>query len=219
MQAEFWHQRWASNQIGFHESAVNPLLVAHIDALALSKDARVFLPLCGKTVDIDWLLARGVRVAGIELSELAVHQLFERLGVAPAITRSGGLERRSAANLDIFVGDFFALTAASLGAVDAVYDRAALIALPAEMRTRYVTHMESITAGAPQLLVTLDYDQAKLNGPPFSVSAAEVQSVYGARRPTLLASHDVVGGLKGSCPATENAWLLASNSRAGPRPQ
>ncbi len=149
-----------------------------------------------------------------------MHQLFERLGVAPAITRSGGLERRSAANLDIFVGDFFALTAASLGAVDAVYDRAALIALPAEMRTRYVTHMESITAGAAAGSWSRSTTTRRsLNGPPFSESAAEVQSVYGARRPTLLASHDVVGGLKGSCPATENAWLLASNSRAGPRPQ
>jgi len=130
MQPEFWRQRWASNQIGFHESEVNPLLVAHFDALELSAGARLFLPLCGKTVDIDWLLSRGFQVAGAELSALAVSQLFERLGTTPAVIRVGALECHRAGGLTVFAGDIFDLSAEALGRVDAIYDRAALVALP-----------------------------------------------------------------------------------------
>lgn len=212
MEADFWHQRWSSNQIGFHESAVNPLLVTHFDALGLAAGARVFVPLCGKTLDIDWLLARGFRVVGAELSPLAVAQLFERLGMAPEVQITGGLERWSAAALEVFVGDFFALSAATLGAVGAVYDRAAIIALPSAMRRQYVAHLDMLAPSAPQLLITLDYEQSCMDGPPFSVTAAEVQQLHGRRKPALLASHDVPGGLKGRCQATENVWLLSGEA-------
>lgn len=207
MHAEFWHERWSSNQIGFHEGAVNPLLVTHCAALGLLPGARLFLPLCGKTLDIDWLLAQGYRVAGAELSPLAVAQLFERLGTAPSIERAGEMERWSAAGLDVFVGDFFALSAAALGPVAAVYDRAAMIALPPDMRRRYVAHMDALVS-VPQLLVTLEYEQACMAGPPFAVMEVEVRGLHGKREPRLLASHEVPGGLKGRCPARENVWLL-----------
>ena len=52
MEASYWQQRWEINQIGFHGDEVNPLLVSHIGALGLDKGARLFLPLCGKTLDI-----------------------------------------------------------------------------------------------------------------------------------------------------------------------
>ncbi len=201
MQADFWHERWSSNQIGFHEGVENPLLVAHLASLAVAKPARVFLPLCGKTLDIDWLLARGYHVAGAELSQVAVAALFERLKVPPTIERpsgtTGGITRWSSPGLDVFVGDFFTLAAESLGGVDAVYDRAALIALPPEMRRRYAAHLDAITQGAPQLLVTLAYDQERMAGPPFSVDENEVGRLYGAREPALLSSQELPGGLKG----------------------
>ncbi len=209
MHSDFWHSRWTSNQIGFHESAVNPLLVAHFAALAAAPGARIFLPLCGKTLDIDWLLARGHGVAGAELSALAVMQLFERLGVVPAVTRIGSIERHSAAGLDVFVGDIFDLSAEALGPVDAVYDRAALIALPPDMRQRYARHMRVLAGNAPQLLVTLEYDQQQVEGPPFSVPAAEVHGLFSPRTPVLLSSRELPGGLKGKWPATENVWLSA----------
>jgi thiopurine S-methyltransferase len=208
MQAEFWHRRWADNQIGFHESRVNPLLVAHLDTLALPRAARVLLPLCGKTVDIDWLLSRDHRVVGVELSGLAVDQLFERLGVAPAIESSGTLERRSIVGLDVLVGDIFQLSGTMLGAVDAVYDRAALVALPPHMRVSYARHLQMLTGDAPQLLVTLEYDQQVVDGPPFSVSAAEVRSLYPRRSPVMLSGEHQPQGLKGRYPVTEIAWKL-----------
>lgn len=208
MNPEFWHKRWADNQIGFHEDAVNPLLVAHLDALALPKGARVFLPLCGMTLDIDWLLSRGYRVAGAELSSLAVAQLFGRLGIEATVDRLDGIERHSAAALDIFVGDIFHLADDTLGEVDAVYDRAALVALPPDMRPRYVQHLRALTRSAPQLLITLDYDQTMAAGPPFSVSAAEIGEHHPDRIPQLLAANFQPRGLKGRFPVTESVWKI-----------
>ncbi|MEO6184967.1 MAG: thiopurine S-methyltransferase [Steroidobacteraceae bacterium] len=212
MHPDFWHERWSSNQIGFHESAANPLLVEHFAALGLSPGARVFVPLCGKTLDIDWLLAQGHRVVAAELSQLAVAEVFARLDLAPEVDDAGELARLRAADLEVFVGDFFGLSAAALGEVDAVYDRAAMIALPAEMRRRYVAHMRTLVGAAPQLLVTLDYEQDCIAGPPFAVSSDEVRQYHGGRAPRLLAHHAVAGGLKGRCPATENVWLIPTVS-------
>lgn len=209
MQPDFWHERWATSQIGFHESQVNPQLVAHFEALALAKAARVFVPLCGKTLDIDWLLSHGYRVAGAELSAIAVAQVFQRLGTPPKIDRVAGMQRQSAAGLDIFVGDIFSLSADALGPVDGVYDRAALIALPPPMRRRYAAHLDTLTRGAPQLLVTLEYDQHCMEGPPFSVPGDEVRELYGNRAPMQRASREIPGGLKGKCPAVERVWLLS----------
>jgi thiopurine S-methyltransferase len=209
MDADFWHQKWEKNDIGFHNSEANPLLVRHFGALALARGSRVFLPLCGKTLDIAWLLAQGYRVAGAELSRLAIEQLFAGLGVEPEIARAGGLQRYSARNIDIFVGDLFALSGDLLGPVDAVYDRAALVALPATMRDRYTAHLMGITGRAPQLLISYTYDQSLLEGPPFSISNEEVYRHYdGEYELELLESVDVPGGLKGKCAATENVWLL-----------
>jgi thiopurine S-methyltransferase len=208
MQPEFWRQRWASNQIGFHESQVNPLLIAHFDALGLSKGSRVFVPLCGKTLDIDWLLSRSYQAAGAELSALAVAQLFERLGITPVVARVGALERHSARGLDVFVGDIFDLSAEILGRVDAVYDRAALVALPPELRRRYVKHLDTLAGNAPQLLITLAYDQTQVDGPPFSVTAAEVLEHHPQQVPVLLASNFQPTGLKNRYPVTESVWAI-----------
>lgn len=171
----------------------------------------MFLPFCGKTLDISWLLSRGYRVSGAELSQLAVEQLFMDLGVQPDIASAGELEQWSATNLEIFVGDIFALSQKALGGVDAVYDRAALVALPADVRSRYTAHLMALTNKAPQLLVCYDYDQHLMDGPPFSVSGDEIRRHYAKTYDVrLLASTEVSGGLKGRCPATETVWLLAS---------
>lgn len=210
MDANFWLQRWRENRTGFHEGHANAMLVKHFEALALGKYSRVLIPLCGKTADIGWLLAQGHRVLGVELSELAVRQLFEGLGVEPEIAAAGPLIHYSAPDLEVFVGDILALSGAVSGTVDAVYDRAALVALPAGMRGRYASHLTGITDAAPQLLVCFEYDQAAMDGPPFSVDGQEVARLYGARHEvTRLDGIPVAGGLKGKCPAQEVAWLLS----------
>ncbi|MCL4165555.1 UNVERIFIED_CONTAM: hypothetical protein GTU68_005190, partial [Idotea baltica] len=169
MEADFWHERWSNNEIGFHENEVNPLLVDHINDLNLAEDSRIFLPLCGKTRDIAWLHSQGYKVVGIELSEHAVKQLFQDLGQTPEITQIGELSLYSIEDIEIYVGDFFNLSKEQLGKIDAVYDRASLIALPDTMRGQYAKHLVAITANVPQLLITLEYDQSALNGPPFSI--------------------------------------------------
>lgn len=209
MEADFWHQRWQENRIGFHEGRANAMLVAHADELPLASGARVFVPLCGKTRDIGWLLSRGCRVIGAELSRLAVEQLFDELDVAPEITPAGPLQKFSAPNVDIFVGDVFDLTRDMIGPVDLVYDRAALVALPREMRLQYGHHVQAISSPAPQFLICFEYDQTLVSGPPFSVDAQEVAQIYqDLYQVTQSDGRDVKGGLKGVCPARETAWLL-----------
>jgi thiopurine S-methyltransferase len=209
MDATFWRDRWQRNEIGFHEPQANPMLVAHFASLSLPAGSRIFVPLCGKTLDIHWLLSRGHQLAGAELSEIAVQQLFTDLGVTPATTDIGQLTRYSAPGIDIFLGDIFDLSRSDLGSVNAVYDRGALIALPEPMRSRYAGHLERLTNRAIQLLICLNYEQHLLAGPPFSVSGTEIARLYQhAYDLKMLATRDVVGGLKGKCPATEDVWLL-----------
>jgi thiopurine S-methyltransferase len=209
MDATFWLQKWQTNDIAFHERETNPALMKYSGKLLLKKDARIFLPLCGKTLDIAWLLSQGYRVAGAELVELAIEQLFAELDVKPKISDLGLLKRYSAENIDIFVGDIFNLSKKMLGPVDAIYDRAAMVALPTGLRQRYSAHLRDITNHAPQLLLTFVYDQHVMEGPPFSVSNEEVEAHYKNNYTlTLLESTNVPGGLKGKCPAKENVWLL-----------
>jgi len=209
MESGFWHQRWEQNEIAFHKSEPNPLLVKYFTELSLAMGNRVFIPLCGKTLDISWLLSNGYCVAGAELSKIAIEQLFEELGLAPKISDAGEVDQYSAKDIDIFVGDMFLLSGSVLGPVDAVYDRAALVALPEELRKRYTLHLTEITHKAPQLLICYEYDQSLLEGPPFSVSNEEVCKHYSDSYDiNLIASIDVSGGLKGQCAAKEKVWLL-----------
>lgn len=209
MEANFWHQKWERGEIAFHQSEANPFLVEHFEKLNLAKASRIFLPLCGKTRDFAWLLARGYRVVGAELSELAINELFKDLGLAPEIAKVGELARYSAINIDILVGDIFAVSADYLGPVNAIYDRAALVALPAGIREQYTSHLMHITGAAPQLLITYEYNQRLIDGPPFSVTGDEVKRHYGASyQLKCVESRNVEGGFKGKAASTETAWLL-----------
>jgi thiopurine S-methyltransferase len=209
MDASFWHNRWQTNQTGWHERAVNPLLITHFPSLNVAPGGRVFVPLCGKSLDLGWFLSRGYDVAGAELSELAVTQLFAELRMEPTISEVGKLRLLRGEKIDIFVGNLFDLSGEILGPVDAVYDRAALVALPEAVRPRYTAHLKSITGIAPQLVIGYEYDQTVVPGPPFSVTPDELHRHYSdGYTLTLLARLDVPGGLKGKCPAMEHIWRL-----------
>ena len=181
MEPEFWRQRWQQNQIGFHQGEVNPYLRQYWRELAVSAPARILVPLCGKSLDLPWLVQQGYQVEGVELSELAVRAFFEEQGLTPRHRRQGELQVWESDNLRVWCGDFFRLDAAQLGPIDAVYDRAALIALPAPMRQAYARHMHSLVGEVPHLLITLEYPQTRMDGPPFSVEQTEVESLFGER--------------------------------------
>ncbi|MFC3693722.1 thiopurine S-methyltransferase [Chenggangzhangella methanolivorans] len=209
MDAEFWREKWREERQGWRQAAPNPLLVRNLDALDLAKGARILVPLCGDSVDVGWLLSRGHRVVGVELVASAVERLFASAGVAPELSDIGSLRKFAGEGLEVFVGDLFDLDAGTLGPVEAVYDRAALVALPPETRRAYAAHLVAITACAPQLAITFDYEQSAMAGPPFAVPEREVRALYGGvYAVTPLESVAVDGGLKGFCPALEQAWRL-----------
>ncbi len=209
METSFWLERWEKNEIAFHNENVNRFLAAHFGKLDLTASSRIFLPLCGKTRDIAWLLSEGHKVVGAELSEIAITQLFEDLQITPQIAPDGPFKRYSAPDIDIYVGDIFDLTPALLGPVHAIYDRAALIALPEDLRARYAAHLVALTERAQQFLIALEYDQSVMNGPPFSVDGPAVKQLYEAHYDVHhLMSAEVPGQLKGKVDAEDVVWLL-----------
>lgn len=212
MKHDFWHNKWQKDEIGFHLAEANPLLVKHLPSLKLEPNSRIFLPLCGKTLDIHWLLAQGYQVLGAELSTIAVEALFSELNLTPKVTQLGNLVQYSAPNITLWNGDIFELNNSLLGKVDAVYDRAALVALPVEMRDPYTDHIGAITQHVQQLLVCFEYDQSQIEGPPFCVNADEVRRHYRDHFAVkLLDRESLVGGLKGKVEAFEQVWHLVPN--------
>ena len=179
MEPDFWLQRWQEGRTGFHQAEVLPLLQKHWPALDVAADARVFVPLAGKTLDMHWLAARGHAVSGVELSPLAVDAFFAEAGLAPEVSVDADGMHHRAGRIDLVRGDVFDLSATTLAAMDAFYDRAALIALPPTMRRRYVDDVYGrLPAGCRGLLVTLEYPQAEMDGPPFPVDEAEVRALF-----------------------------------------
>lgn len=203
MEPDFWHERWREGRIGFHQPTVTPQLARHWDALGLPAESTVFVPLCGKSLDMAWLAGRGHRVLGVELSALAVRDFFDSQGLVPALRETAYGVHHEAGPFEIIVGDAFALDRALLAGCAAVFDRAALIALPPDMRRRYVeTTWSALPDGCRALLVTLEYPQEEKAGPPFAVGADEVQALFGdAWSPRLLERRDIL--------ATEPGFLRA----------
>lgn len=196
MHQDFWQQRWARNEIGFHSGEVNPYLQRFWPTLSIPVGAQVLVPLCGKSLDLAWLAALGYRVLGVELAEAAVQAFFSEQGLDAEIDQVGAFRRYRAGAIELLCGDFFNLTAADLVECRALYDRAALIALPAQMRERYVAHLTSVLpSGCEGLLVTLDYPQEQMPGPPFAVGEAQVQQLLAAPQWSvrLLETRDVLG--------------------------
>lgn len=216
MNAEFWHSRWQEKRIGFNQSAVNPLLMKYFKRLNLPAGSRVFVPLCGKSIDMAWLAAQGYDVVGVELVETAIQAFFTEQNISyivrqhadnPAIKYYQG--QLSGQTIILWVADIFALTAEDIGSVNAIYDKAALIALPADIRVKYSAQMCHLSANAPQFIITLTYDQSKKEGPPFSVSSEQIQQYYGnSYQITELASESASIGSMPDLKVTEHVWLL-----------
>jgi thiopurine S-methyltransferase len=199
MQPEFWHQRWREGRIGFHQDRPTPLLLAHWPSLGVAPGAKVFVPLAGKSLDLAWFASQGYRVLGVELSHLAIEQFFAEHGLAPGLRTSRYGTHYEAGGIELIHGDAFGLDADALAGCDAVYDRAALIALPPELRRRYVRELHAqLPAGCRGLLVTLEYPQEEKHGPPFSVPEAEVRMLYGRDWDVeLLERRDILAGQPG----------------------
>jgi thiopurine S-methyltransferase len=179
MQPQFWLERWRTGQIAFHQASVDRNLRRHWPTLGLGAGRRVFAPLCGKSLDLIWLRDQGLEVLGVELATAAVESFFMENGL-PARRRGGTpFDVYDAFGLRLLCGDYFALTPALLGRVDAVYDRAALISWAPALRAGYVEHLAKLVSpGTPVLLITLEYPQSQMAGPPFALPGEEVARLY-----------------------------------------
>ena len=175
----FWLGRWDIGQIGFHQGDTNSRLHDFWPSLGIASQASVFVPLCGKSLDMHFLADLGHRVVGVEFSETAVRAFFDEAGLDYQCNDTGAVPCFEGGAFRLFCGDFFALGRDQLGDIAAVYDRASLIALPPETRTRYAAHMRTLAAGASDMLaLTIEYDQNAVGGPPFSVPVDELKSLY-----------------------------------------
>ena len=223
MKSKFWQQRWQEGRIGFHKSDVNPELIKYFSNIALPVGSQVLVPLCGKSIDMVWLACAGYDVVGIELVESAVQAFFAEQNITPTITELTSTADKStlkryqgqlaAQTITLWAADIFALSTIDIGDIDAVYDRAALIALPANMRADYSRHIVKLSNNAPQLLITLNYDQSKKDGPPFSITQQQLHQYYSAdykivelesKSSTLNATSEIL--------VTEHIWLLKPQS-------
>jgi len=180
MTPDFWIERWQKGETAFHQAAGNDLLPKHWPALKLAPGSEVFVPLCGKSLDMVWLAGAGHRVVGAELSSLAVAEFFREQGVAAETRSVGAFEVHSAGPITIWCGDIFALPAEATAGVAAAYDRAALVAMPPALQGAYAKTLRALTPGAPILLISLAYPQAQIEGPPFSTPLSQVTALFGA---------------------------------------
>ena len=182
MEAEFWHERWQRREIGFHRAEVHPFLARFFPALALPAGSRVLVPLCGKSLDLLWLCEQDYRVIGVELSQQAIEEFCHENRLQPTISVAGAWQCYQLDQLTIYAGDFFTLGREQLGPLAAVYDRAALVALPPEMRSDYAAQLLGLLpCGAELLTISYDYLQPQMAGPPFSVPEADLRRLFEPR--------------------------------------
>ena len=171
-----WESRWEEGRIGFHLPEVNSYLLRYSGVLLKQAPQSVFVPLCGKTLDLPWLAGRTKKVVGVELIRKAVEDFYEENKITHLIHQAGKLQLYSNSSIDIFQGDFFDLNHEHVVPFKAIYDRGSIVAIDPPEREKYVNHLMSfLEPGGRLLLITLEYDQKQMTGPPFSVTANEIE--------------------------------------------
>lgn len=213
---EFWNGRWLGGQIGFHEGTPNVLLerhIARIEATHADARARILVPLSGKSMDLRWLAERGHEVVGVEFVATAVRDFFVEWNVEPERTEIGGHPAASARGVTLICADILQLPAAALAGFDVVYDRAALVAVEAELRVPYVEACRNaLGPSGLELLVTFAYDQSRAAGPPFSVDEATVRELFAKETVELLETRSAPTSARlteaGVPSFDENAYLI-----------
>jgi thiopurine S-methyltransferase len=180
MQTEFWEECWREGRIGFHQQQVHRFLPRFYPALQVPDGGRILIPLCGKSLDMLWLAEQGAEVVGVELSALAVAAFFSEQELVAQREHCGALEAWQAGAITLLQGDLFALTREDVGPLAAIYDRAALVALPPELRPRYAAKLaELLPVGGRLLLTSYIYRQADMAGPPFEMPLSEIKLLFG----------------------------------------
>jgi len=191
MEPKFWLDKWSKQETGFHLEKPHPQLCKNLNN-AFSGVENIFVPLCGKTQDMSYLAEQGKKVVGNELSEIAVKAFFDSRSIQADIYEEGTFTRYSSEGIDIWAGDFFELNNQKLANCKGIYDRAALVALPPKMRESYVQKLQGLIPSAKLLLVTLEYPQTEMDGPPFSVPESEIEQLFNFAEINKLYSQDIL---------------------------
>lgn len=177
MEKSFWEQAWEEGRTRFHKDKPHRHLVEYHHLI--EKHEKVFVPLAGKTLDMLYLKEKGQHVTAVELSQIAIDGFIKDNQLSPKVTQKGAHTIYSIPGLDLYHGDFFEMPEDVLKDIGAIYDRAALIALPPKMRERYTSFIqEKMPKLKDMLLLALEYDQSKAEGPPFSVEHQEIKDLY-----------------------------------------
>lgn len=215
MDASFWVDRWQRADIGFHQKSVHDVLSRHWRDLALPRGSKVFVPLCGKSLDMVWLAEAGHEVIGVELSELAVDGFFAELSRRPGIEQCDGYAISRAGPYEIWRGDYFAFPPDVMRLIAAVYDRAALVAMPHSMQSRYADKLAALTPfGAKVFLIALEYEQSVMEGPPFPLPPDRVRELFDKNFDIrVIVARDVIAShphfrAKGATWLTETLYVL-----------
>lgn len=183
METEFWQKAWAkSAEPGWQQKSANSLLVAHWAACKAVPGESVFVPLCGRSPDINWLLNFGHKVIGIDLSRSALQRFCDESGLDVKPEEHNGFTVFKAPQLTLYAGDFFSSTPDMFSGISRVYDRASIVAMPPNMRERYVSHLRSVVPSQAEMFtIAMAYDQSKMQGPPFSVEETELRKFFADR--------------------------------------
>jgi len=176
LEAKFWIDTWIEGRTRFHREKPNDDLVEYLPRF--KKHQNVFVPLCGKSLDMLYLRNQGFSVVGVELSDLALEQFQSENGLKMSTIPHGDFMIYEMPSLQIYQGDLFDLTPLELEGVSFCYDRASLVALPKELRERYVRYLLGLQDLKEILLISFEYDQSLAAGPPFSVDQEEIISSF-----------------------------------------
>jgi thiopurine S-methyltransferase len=179
VQPDFWLDRWRTAQIGFHQASVDRHLKAYWPLLKLRANTPVFVPLCGKSLDLMWLRTSGHVVKGVELSPVALESFLMEHGIPGRRRALTDFDVYEADGFMLYCGDYFKFTPTLLGNVSAVYDRAALISWTPEVRESYVKHLTSLTnPGTQTLLIAVEFPPEQMKGPPFPLTRDTIENLY-----------------------------------------
>jgi len=174
-----WLDRWKKGTTGWHRSDINPQLIKHINQFVETRPQKIFVPLCGASLDMKYLIDQGFHVVGVELSPLAINRFFNENKIACKVSKVEDFDFYQGKNIDIYCGDFFKLKKDYFYDVSCVYDRAALIALNPDLQKKYARHLKEILPNSTKiLLLTMFYPQNEMEGPPYSVGDDKVEVLF-----------------------------------------
>ncbi len=218
MEDNYWLDRWEKNDIGFHEQNINANLLAYFDKLNLQIGDRIFVPLCGKSKDMLWLAEKGLNVVGVELSPIACTEFFAELNVTPTITQQANYTKYQYDNIELFCGNLYDLTSIDLPTIHAVYDCKALIALPPDVRKKYIDHIVKCIGNKVRILLLTRESSCQITPPPFPINKTEINLLYGSYFDVQLLNCVSLTNIlerlinKGYAEITESVYLISEKS-------